>query len=90
MPNAGFLVDVFTRDARQILEQLYSVVVDNAAGRIMDALDILVHDGYLEGGDDGHRFPSHLLKDWWSARFRDHHTPLRNRRAGDEPRRQAQ
>ena len=81
--------DVFTRDARQILERLYSVVVDNAAGRIMDALDILVHDGYLEPGEDGHRFPSHLLKDWWSARFRDHHTPLGDRRAG-EPRRQAQ
>ena len=78
--------DVFTRDARQILERLYSVVVDNAAGRIMDALDILVHDGYLESADDGHRFPSRLLKDWWSARFRDHHTPLGDRRAHDQPR----
>ena len=36
---------------------------DNAAGRITDALDILAHDGYLEGSDDGHRFASRLLKD---------------------------
>ncbi len=77
---------VFTPDARRILEQLYSVVVDNTVGRITDALDILVHDGYLEGGDNGHRFPSHLLKDWWSARFRDHHTPLGDRHAHDRPR----
>ena len=28
---------------------------------------------------EDYRFPSHLLKDWWSARFRDHHRPLCNR-----------
>ncbi len=39
-----------------------------------------MHDGYLKDGDDGFRFPSRLLKDWWSARFRDHHTPLEERR----------
>ena len=31
-------------------------------------------------GDRGHRFMSRLLKDWWLARFRDHHTPLAIRR----------
>ena len=40
--------------------------------------------GYLEAGEDGHRFPSRLLKDWWSARFRDHHRPLEGRRSGGE------
>ena len=49
---------------------------EDAAGRIADALDVLVHDGYLDGGDSGYRFLSNLLKDWWSARFRDHHRPL--------------
>ena len=70
------LQDVFTSGARRSLERLYAELVDNAAGRITDALDVLVHDGYLEVGADGHRFPSRLLKDWWAARFRDHHIPL--------------
>ena len=29
---------------------------------------------------DGFRFPSRLLRDWWAARFRDHHSPLASRR----------
>ena len=33
----------------------------------------------LEADDDGHRFASRLLKDWWTARFRDHHIPIRCR-----------
>ncbi len=70
----------FTRSARGHLEQLYAPVVDDAPGRIADVLEVLVHDGYLEAGDDGFRFPSRLLKDWWSARFRDHYIPLEDRR----------
>ena len=76
--------DVFTSSARRSLEKLYSPVVDDAPGRIADTLEILMHDGYLEVGEDGHRFPSRLLKDWWSARFRDHHRPLEGRRTGGE------
>ncbi len=76
--------EVFTLGARRCLERLYSTVVDNAAGRITDALDVLVHDGYLEVGADGYRFPSRLLKDWWAARFRDHHIPLETRRTEND------
>ena len=75
--------DVFTPGARRSLEWLYTNVVGDAQERIADALDVLVHDGYVEAGPDGHRFPSRLLKDWWSARFRDHHVPLERRRAND-------
>ena len=75
--------DVFTSGARRSLERLYANVVGDAPERIADALDVLVHDGYIEAGPDGHRFPSRLLKDWWSARFRDHHLPLERRRAND-------
>lgn len=71
--------DVFTPNARRSLERLYSALENDAPGRVADVLEILVHDGYLEDGDDGYSFPSRLLKDWWSARFRDHHTPLENR-----------
>ena len=77
--------EVFTPSARRCLERLYAKVVDDAPSRIADTLEILMHDGYLEAGDDGHRFPSRLLKDWWSARFRDHHRPLKGRRSEDEP-----
>ena len=76
--------DVFTPNARCCLERLYAQVVDDALGRIADTLEILMHDGYLEASDDGHRFPSRLLQDWWSARFRDHHRPLEDRRSEDE------
>ena len=74
--------ETFTALARRCLEELYAPVIDDAPGRIVDVIDILVHDGYLEVGEDGYQFPSKLLKDWWSARFRDHHTPLK-RRIGD-------
>ena len=73
-------LEVFTPAARKCLERLYSTVVDDAPGRIADTIEVLAHDGYLESGDGGYRFPSRLLKDWWSARFRDHHTPLEKRR----------
>ena len=75
---------VFTLSAQHCLEGLYAKVVDDAPGRIADTLEILMHDGYLETSDDGYLFPSHLLKDWWSARFRDHHKPLESRRSIDE------
>ena len=75
---------VFTSGAKQALERLYAELVDDAPGRIADAIEVLVHDGYLEDGDGGHRFPSRLLKDWWSARFRDHHISLEKRGARDE------
>ena len=71
--------DVFTPDARRCLESLYARKVDDAPGRIADILEILMHDGYIEDCDNGHRFPSRLLKDWWNTRFRNHHIALCNR-----------
>ena len=71
--------NTFTQTARRSLGQLYSEVIEDAPRRVTETLDALVHDGYLEVTDGEHRFPSRLLKDWWSARFRDHHTPLENR-----------
>ena len=72
--------DVFTGDARRGLERLYTSVTSDASSRIADTLDVLEHDGYLEKTeDDGYRFPSGLLKDWWSARFRGHHIAIQQR-----------
>ena len=70
---------VFTGTARHRLERRYSRVDGDAVHHIGEALDVLMHDGYLEAGDDGHRIPFQLLKDWWAARFRDHHDPLESR-----------
>ena len=74
---------VFTPVARSCLGQLYAEVLDNVPARISDTLEVLEHDGYLKAGEGGHRFQSRLLKDWWSARFRDHYAPLRERSADE-------
>ena len=49
-------------------------------GRVADAIEVLVHDGYIGDGEHGHRFPSRLLQAWFAARTRDHHEPLESRR----------
>ena len=71
----------FTVGARTRLGDLYTRITRDAQARITEVLDVLVHDGYLEllGGD--YRFPSRLLGDWWSARFRGHHVPIAERRS---------
>ncbi len=78
------ILKVFTPGARRCLERLYAKVVAEVPRRIADILEILVHDGYLADGHGGHCFQSRLLADWWSARFRDHHTPLEGRCCEDE------
>ena len=77
--------DLFTSDARRCLDLLYAEVMDDVRARIANTLEVLEHDGYLEAGDNGYRFPSQLLKDWWSARFRDHHVPLTSRLSNNDP-----
>ena len=76
--------DVFTTTARRRLEQVSALTVPNAPGRIAEAIDVLEHDGYLVASDEGHRFSSRLLKDWWAARFRDHYNPLADRFGGEK------
>lgn len=39
----------------------------------------LEHDGYLTKDDEGYRFQSGLLQDWWLARHGNNFTPLRSR-----------
>ncbi len=73
----------FTPSARSRLVLLYSKVVDDAQARVAEALDVLDHDGYLEPTAAGYRFRLRLLRDWWVARFRDHHVPLEQRAGSD-------
>ena len=72
--------DVFTANARRCLERLYASVVHDAPGCVANTLNVLEHDGYLDkAGDNGYRFQSRLLKDWWAARFYGHHIPIETR-----------
>ena len=68
--------EVFSADARRALEKRHSRVKSDVQRQVTETLDILVHDGYLELRDDGHRFESNLVRDWWATRFRNHHRPL--------------
>ena len=70
---------VFAPSARFYLEQEYSILIKDAGRHADEAIIVLEHDGYLEKGEDGHRFPFKLLKAWWSARLRDHHVLLKDR-----------
>ena len=72
---------VFTPSPQRCLAVLYRELVEDAPGHIADALEMLVHDGCLEAGKGGYGFPSHLLKDWWAARFQGHHVLLEKRLA---------
>ena len=78
------IVGAFTQGAGKSLASGYSKLMANASERISDALDVLVHDGYVEQTEDGYSFSSRLLRDWWAARFRDHHVPLEVRFATRE------
>ena len=68
-----------TAGTRTRLGELYSRVVSDAHSRITEVLDVLEHDGYLEMRGDVYRFQLHPLKDWWAARFRNHHVPVADR-----------
>ena len=82
-------VGVFTPAARRCLDRLYAERVYDVFVRIREVLDVLVHDGYLHEDDDGYRFQSHLLGDWWAARFRGHHVALERRLPDETTGRQA-
>ena len=64
---------------------LYSAIAADPSVRIADTLEVLIHDGYLESCAEGSRYPSRLLRDWWSARYRGHYVPLERRRTSDDP-----
>ena len=72
--------DAFTPAAERCLASLYSRLIPDARARITDALEVLLHDGYLTRAGDDLRFEFRLLHDYWSARFRGHHVPLGQRR----------
>ena len=82
--------EAFTPGVRRRLEESYSTLVDDTPSHVAEVLEILEHDGYLEADEDGrYRFPSHLLRDWWSSRF-PRHVPLETRFPDNQPGREAE
>ena len=45
-----------------------SSLPDRVTVQVADVLHVLEHDGYLAQHEDGHRFVSGLVEDWWRAR----------------------
>ena len=57
-----------TDDSIRQYEVYRSVLSEEAGGQIRDILHVLEHDGYLVRHDEGYRFVSGLVEDWWRAR----------------------
>ncbi|MCY4574626.1 MAG: hypothetical protein OXF01_17735 [Gemmatimonadetes bacterium] len=57
-----------TDDSIRQYEVYRSVLSEEASGQIRDVLHVLEHDGYLARRDEGYRFVSGLVEDWWRAR----------------------
>jgi hypothetical protein len=58
-----------TPAASRLLTDEHLGEADDRAARVREVLGILEHDGYVNQGDDGYRFASNLVRDWWRARF---------------------
>ena len=56
-----------------------SSLPDPTTIRIVDVLHVLEHDGYLVRQEDGYRFVSGLVEDWWRARHSHGFVPFERR-----------
>ena len=73
--NDGLLTDQAARSyERELLSSSHAEELS-----INDVLHVLEHDGYLERQDEGYRFVSGLLQDWWLARHGRFFTPIAER-----------
>ncbi|WP_419949026.1 hypothetical protein [Candidatus Palauibacter sp.] len=52
---------------------------DRVTIRVADVLHVLAHDGYLTRHEDGYRFVSRLVEDWWRARHSHGFVPFEGR-----------
>lgn len=61
------------------LQKDYAFTDGSAAEVQREILQILEHDGYLVQADNGYRFVSQLLRDWWKSRYQMFFTPVAER-----------
>ena len=73
--NKGLL----TREVIAQYRAAHLSLAESEGMSIADLLNILQHDGYLEVHEDGLRFVSALLEDWWRARYGEHFVPIAQR-----------
>ena len=73
--NDGLLTD----EASRLHLAMASPSLSDDSVSIDDLLYTLEHDGYLERREDGYRFVSGLLQDWWLARHGQFFTPIAER-----------
>ena len=72
----------FTAKASRELSRQYATSIPDAPDRVREALDVLLHDGYLTAEKGEHRFTTfRLLQRWWAAGSHDH-IPLGSRFQG--------
>lgn len=77
--NSGFLRDATVRQYRQSLTAVKDADTLANPTLIEDLLHLLEHDGYLERQDDGYRFVSGLVEDWWRGRHGEYFVPISER-----------
>lgn len=70
--NDGELTNHAVAQFRKLYEEVNGV----NQGTTKFALDLLVHDGYLDGSESGYIFLSGLLEDWWKLRYGDNFDPI--------------
>ena len=75
----GFLRDATVRQYRQSLTAAKDADTLANPTLIEDLLHLLEHDGYLERQDDGYRFVSGLVEDWWRGRHGEYFVPISKR-----------
>ena len=73
--NGGVLTD----QAIGRYDQYFSSLDEFLGAPVTDVLPVLEHDGYLVRAQEGYRFVSGLIEDWWRARFGAHFTPISER-----------
>ena len=74
------VVGRLTMDAAIYLSEQYTF--ENLASKdaLREVFGIFEHDGYLQKAGAEFSFVSHLLRDWWKARFEFYYTPVSQRR----------
>ncbi len=65
--NSGFDGDAM--DRYRAYYSAFNAQDGEGVPSVADILHVLQHDGYLERQDDGYRFVSGLLEDWWRSRY---------------------
>jgi hypothetical protein len=74
------VVGKLTMGTATYLSRQYALGKQTADEVLREIIGIFEHDGYLQKAGTEFRFVSHLLRDWWKARFEFFYLPVSQRR----------